>query len=224
MESEFTFLCYVNQVTRVKRQINLGSILRTEGKYAEAEPLLRDGLTMYRRLLGEEHPSVAYAWLHLGHLHYLQGRYGDAEEEVGKSLKIVEQKLPKGHNAFSSTYMVLGLILNKTGRSAEAEAKLREALQIRNRIFPKGHYLIAITQGALGECLTTQKRYAEAEPILQESYGTMKAVQGERSPLTMDAVRRLVTLYQSWGKHEEAARYQAALPQSAVEQPAARAP
>ena len=205
-------------------QANLGVILRTEGKYSEAEPALRDALALYRQLLGENHPSVAYAWVHLGHLHYLEGKYVEAEEEVRKSLKLYEETLPKGHGATSSPYTVLGLILNKTGRSAEAEADLREALQIRMRTVPKGHYYIAVTQGALGECLTTEKKYAEAEPLLSESYATLKTDQGDQSPLTQEAARRLVTLYQSWGKPEEAARYRAAVAKAASEQPASRTP
>lgn len=204
--------------------VNLGVMLRTEGKYAEAEPLFRDGLAMYRSLLGEEHPSVAYAWLHLGQLHYLEGKYAEAEEEVGKSLKIDQQKLPPGHPALASNYIALGLILNKTGRSAEAEPKLREALQIRTRVIPKGHYLFAVSQGALGECLTTEKKYVDAEPLLSESYSTLKSVQGEQSPLTREAARRLVTLYQSWGKPEEAVRYRDAAAQSSSEQPTSRTP
>jgi serine/threonine protein kinase/tetratricopeptide (TPR) repeat protein len=205
-------------------QANLGIILRTEGKYSEAEPALRDALALYRQLLGENHPIVAYAWVHFGHLHYLEGKYAEAEEEVRKSLQIYEKALPKGHGATSSPYTVLGLILNKTGRSAEAEKDLREALQIRMRTVPKGHYYLAVTQGALGECLTTEKKYAEAEPLLSESYATLKTDQGDQSPLTQEAARRLVTLYQSWGKPDEVARYQAALPQSTAEQPASRTP
>ena len=68
------------------------------------------------------------------------------------------------------------------------------------------------------------KALAEAEPILQDSYSTMKNVQGEKSPLTLEAVRRLVTLYQSWGKSEEAARYQAALPQTTAAQTESHTP
>jgi tetratricopeptide (TPR) repeat protein len=105
--------------------------------------------------------------------------------------------------------MALGLVLNKTGRSREAEIYLREALEIRTRLLPKGNQLIAASEGALGECLTTQKRYAEAEPFLQRSYTTIKGVQGERGPLTLEAVRRLAALYQAWGKQEQAARYRA---------------
>jgi Tetratricopeptide repeat len=89
---------------------------------------------------------------------------------------------------------------------------------------PKGNQLIAASEGALGECLTTQRRYAEAEPLLLRSYATMKGVQGERGPLTLEAVRRLATLYQSWGKSAEAGRYQATLPTTSGNPPVARTP
>ncbi len=222
--SEFQKMGGSERAEAADTEINLGSILRTRGQYVEAEPFLLEGLATFRQLLGDQHPSVAYAWVHLGHLHYLEGKYGEAEEEVRKALKLYEAALPKGHGAISSPLTVLGLILNKTARSAEAEADLREALQIRARSVPKGHYLLAITQGALGECLTTEKKLPEAEPLLSESYATLKTVQSDRSPLTQEAARRLVTLYQSWGKQEEAARYQAAVAQSASEQPASRTP
>jgi hypothetical protein len=52
------------------------------------------------------------------------------------------------------------------------------------------------------------KRFADAELLLLESYTTLKSVQGDHSPPTLEAARRLVTLYQSWGKPQEAARYQ----------------
>jgi serine/threonine protein kinase/tetratricopeptide (TPR) repeat protein len=220
--SEFQKMGGSERAEAADTEINLGSILRTQRQYAEAEPFLLEGLATFRQLLGDQHPSVAYAWVHLGHLHYLEGKYGEAEEEIRKALKLYEAALPKGHGAISSPLTVLGLILNKTGRSAEAEGDLREALLIRARSVPQGHYLLAITQGALGECLTAEKKFAEAEPLLSESYTTLKTVQRDQSPLTQEAARRLVTLYQSWGKPEEAARYQAAVPKSAFDQPASR--
>jgi serine/threonine protein kinase/Flp pilus assembly protein TadD len=193
-------------------EVNLGAILRTMGQYPEAEKLLQDGLSIYRQLLGDEHPSVAYAWVHLGQLHYLEGHYPEAEEEAERAASIYKAKLPKGHGAITSAYTLQGLVLNKTGRPADAERILREALEIRLRVLPKGHYLVALTQGALGDCLTTQKRYAEAEPLLQESYNAINAVQGQHSPLTQEAVRRLIVLYEAWGKRGEATAYQKLVP------------
>jgi tetratricopeptide (TPR) repeat protein len=185
--------------------------------------LIREGLTGFRRLLGEEHPNVAYAWVHSAHLHYLEGDYGKAEEEVGRALKIYQQSLPKGHPRFFTTLTVMGLILNKTGRSTEAESKLRDALQIGTRAFPKGHYYIAITEGALGECLTTQKRHADAESLLLRSYAVMKSSLGQQDPRTAEAIGRLVTLYEAWGKPDDAGRYRLAPPQAAAVRPSSAA-
>src|SRR6266446_1829211 len=42
---------------------------------------------------------------------------------------------------------------------------------------------------------------------------------GERGPLTVEAARRLASLYQSWGKPAEAAPFQAALTQAAPHTP-----
>jgi len=90
---------------------------------------------------------------------------------------------------------------------AEAEATLREALNIRIHFFPKGHHKTALTMGALGECLTTQKRYAEAEGLLLTSYDDLKASQGEQNPRTLEALQRVVTLYDTWSKPDQAARF-----------------
>lgn len=63
----------------------------------------------------------------------------------------------------------------------------------------------------LGECLTAQQRYAEAEPLLLESYPVLKAKLGEQHARTVDALRRLVALYEAWGQPDKASDYRAML-------------
>lgn len=62
----------------------------------------------------------------------------------------------------------------------------------------------------LGEALAGQGRYAEAEPLLVEGYEKMappkSAVSRKR-----EALERVIKLYETWGKPEEAARYRALL-------------
>ena len=62
---------------------------------------------------------------------------------------------------------------------------------------------------ALGGCLTVGQRYREAEPLLVESYPIIKAKTGERSRETRKALKRVLALYEAWGKPEKAARYRA---------------
>lgn len=190
---------------------NLGAVLIKKGSYSQAEPFVREGLELRRKMLGNAHPDTAMSLFRLSDLLYKKGDYQDAESAARESVQVFSRALttPKDNAYFANPLMDLGLILNKTGRFREAEAYLREALEMRTRLLPAGNQLIGASEGALGECLTTQKRYVEAEPLLRRSYATMKGVQGEHGPLTLEAVRRLAALYQAWGKPEEAARYQA---------------
>jgi eukaryotic-like serine/threonine-protein kinase len=198
---------------------NLGAVLIKEGKLDEAEPFVREGLELRRKLLGDAHPDTAMSFFRLSDLLYKKADYSAAESFARESVQVFTRAFaqPKDNPYFANPVLELGLILNKSGRSREAEGYLRQALEIRTRLLPKGNQLIAISEGALGECLIAQKRFAEAEPLLQRSYATMTTVQGEQGPSTLEAKRRLATLYQSWGKPKEAVRYLAV-----VKQPSSR--
>lgn len=188
---------------------NLGAVLIKEGKYDEAESFVREGLQLRQKLLGDSHPDTAMSLFRLSDLLYKKNDYSAAEDAARESVKVFTRAFtqPKDNPYFANPLLELGLILNKSGRSREAEYYLRQALEIRSRLMPKGNQLIAVSEGALGECLTTQKRFAEAEPVLQQSYATMKNIQGEQGPSTLEAKRRLAALYQAWGKPKEASRY-----------------
>lgn len=205
---------------------NLGAVLIKKGNYSQAEPFVREGLAIRRKMLGDAHPDTAMSFFRLSDLLYKEGDYPGAESAARESVQVFNRALtaPKDSIYIANPLLELGLILNKTGRSREAETNLREALAIRTRLLPKGNQLIGISEGALGECMTTQKRYAEAEPLLLRSYATIKTVQGDRGTGTLEAARRLVSLYQSWGKPNEAARYQLLLPLASGSPPVARTP
>jgi serine/threonine protein kinase/Tfp pilus assembly protein PilF len=214
---------YVEMATTLS---NLGAVLIKKGSYIQAEPFVREGLELRRKMLGNAHPDTAMSLFRLSDLLYKQGDYQGAESAARESVQVFSRALttPKDSIYFANPVMALGLALNRTGRSRQAESYLRESLEIRTRLLPKGNQLISASEGALGECLTTQRRYAEAEPLLLRSYAAMKGVQGERGPLTLEAVRRLAALYQSWGKSAEARRYQVALPTTSGNPPVARTP
>jgi serine/threonine protein kinase/tetratricopeptide (TPR) repeat protein len=205
---------------------NLGAVLIKKGNYSQAEPFVREGLDLRRKMLGDAHPDTAMSYFRLSDLLYKEGNYADAESAARESVQVFNRALtaPKESIYFANPLLELGLILNKTGRSREAETNLREALAIRTRLLPEGNLLIGISEGALGECLTSQKRYAEAEPLLLRTYATIKNVQGEHGPSTLEAAVRLLTLYQSWGKPNEAARYRASVPQPASQLSNSRTP
>jgi tetratricopeptide (TPR) repeat protein len=61
-----------------QRPFNLGDLYREQGRYADAEPLLKRSLTILERALRPNHSDVAIALNDLQGLYQQQGRYTDA--------------------------------------------------------------------------------------------------------------------------------------------------
>ena len=102
----------------------------------------------------------------------------------------------------------LAEVLNLKEHYSEAEAVLQEALAIGRSNFPDGHWRINFAETVLAENWIATGRYEEAEPLLRTGHQVVVAARGERSPVAKQTLRRLVRLYESWGRPDEAARFQ----------------
>ena len=74
-----------------------GYYLNERADYSDAEPLYQEALAMSKRLLGDEHPSVASSLNNLACLYYNQGRYSDAEPLYQEALELLEKLLGPDH-------------------------------------------------------------------------------------------------------------------------------
>lgn len=193
---------------------NLAFYLMMKGEYQRSEALFREAIGIHRNTVGETHQAVSYALINLADNYYMRGDYARAREEIERAIRIQQQLLPDDHVDYGLSLTVLGKVLTRTGEPTQGEAQLRRALAARTRALPQGHRWTAETQSALGECLTVQRRYAEAEPLLIESHTTLNSRLGGRDPRTLEAVRRLVSLYEAWNKPERAAEFRAMLVES----------
>ncbi len=69
----------------------------SQGRYAAAEPLYQQALELSKRLLGTEHPDVAFSLNNLAALYDSQGRYAEAEPLYLQALEIAERQLGVNH-------------------------------------------------------------------------------------------------------------------------------
>jgi len=93
------------------------------------------------------------------------------------------------------------------GRPREAEPLLRESLELRRQSLPPGHWLISSSESMLGACLTAEGRYAEAEALLLRAHAGLESSRGHDHERTIEARRRLVALYEVWGRPDRAAAW-----------------
>jgi hypothetical protein len=98
---------------------------------------------------------------------------------------------------------------------AEAEPVLRECFTIGRKRQPEA-WMTNYAQSMLGDALLGQGKHADAEPYLVEGYEGMKARERHIPPLLArhhiaEALGRVVSLYEAWGKKEQAALWRSRL-------------
>ncbi len=120
------------QDTRLATSLNnLAVLYRAQGKYAEAESLLKRALAILEKALGPEHPRVATALNNLALVYKAQGRYTEAEPLQKRALAIFEKALGPEHPHVATSLENYAALLRKTGRSDEAAKMEARAKAIR---------------------------------------------------------------------------------------------
>jgi non-specific serine/threonine protein kinase/serine/threonine-protein kinase len=192
---------------------NLAMLLYANKRdYAAAEPLLREAVAMNRRLLGEEHLEVATTMNNLALLLRDKRQYDEAEQLFRKALAMDRKILGESHPTVAAFVNNLAALLQRKGDYAGAESMYRQAIELNRKVFPEDHWEIATIKSLLGGCLSAAGRYGEAEPLLLESHPIIRSSFGDSHNRTLVAVRRIVDLYNAWGKPRQAAHYAAMFP------------
>lgn len=67
---------------------NLAELYRTQGKYAEAEPLYTQALEILEKVLGPNHPNVATVLENMAELYKKTGRLDEAQRLEARAKEI----------------------------------------------------------------------------------------------------------------------------------------
>jgi tetratricopeptide (TPR) repeat protein len=186
----------------------LGSILQAMGRDAEALNLYEEAFASSEEAplqLGTENSPEVAASLEQQHEH-------EHIEGVARRILLMRgTTLPDTHPTISSTLHALGVSLCGRGSSAEGESHLRESLRLRLRNLPTHDVQIARSEMALAECLVKRGRFSDAEPLMLGGYARLRTTSGDSDEHTIDALERVVRLYETWDVPEVARRHRAEL-------------
>jgi serine/threonine-protein kinase len=186
---------------------NLAGIIADQGDVRQAETLYREALAMDRRMLGDDHPRVAVGTNNLAALLLKKGEVQVAASMYREAIDRFRRAFGEAHPHVAYPLLGRARVLLDQERHAAAERAAREALALRQDALPPDHWLLAETRSVLGASLAGQQRYAEAESLLVNGYQDLQAQRGPEQAETTRARRRLVALYEAWGRPDEAARY-----------------
>jgi tetratricopeptide (TPR) repeat protein len=179
---------------RLAAEANLALSLLDQGKFADAEPLLRLLHEVEMRVLGAEHPSTLTTANNLASSLGEQGKYTDAERIQREVLGAKRRVLGAEHPDTLITAGNLADSLRNQGKYAETEAVEREVLGVQKYVLGAEHLDTLKTTNNLAITLVRQGQYVEAEELLQAALASFQRVLGTEHPETLQTASTLEQL------------------------------
>ena len=147
---------------------SLGYALAREGKYAEAEPLLRQMLQLREKVNGPESVQTSFPQAYLGVVLGRLGKYAEAEALLRQALKTQMEQTGKGMN-YAAFEQMLAEVYEAEGRYGEAEPLLKDRAAICIASIGPTNLALARTLTALGRIQTERGELTEARKTLDSS-------------------------------------------------------
>ena len=203
---------------------NLAFAYQVDGQLAKALALFTE-LVQSIEKQQFQHPYADRFLRALWQCHEQMKQFDRAEVWRHKWLAIVKAKNGPQSTAYADELFPLGLNLLHQKKYPDAEAMLRECLAIREKKEPEAVTTFA-SKFLLGEALLGQKKFSKAELYLTQGYEGMKQRAAQISPQgktrQLEAIERVVQLYDTTGKKEEAAKWKKELDMWRNAQPAGK--
>jgi eukaryotic-like serine/threonine-protein kinase len=186
----------------------LAPIFSARRDFAKAESLTMTGLEIRRTVFGPRALQVAGPLQNVAFLREAQNDTAGAVPALRESLAMFAALRPASDINVLNAQRWLATDLCTTGAAAEGDSLLTVA--IANAATDPASYLPFRLQGARGYCRLQQRQYAEAEPLLLAAERGLRTLPSATPAMRAEATRWLVTLYERWGKPEEATRWRGA--------------
>jgi tetratricopeptide (TPR) repeat protein len=193
-------------------KFNLAILYQARGRLDLAQPLFQEAADGSRRQLGLANADTQQRIYELITCLERTGKAETAEALYREVIAFLKGKDQGPEYLAWNDGLAAHLLARK--KSAEAEPVLRECLALRGKHEPNAWKTFHL-RALLGGVLSDQEKYVEAEPLLLAGYEGLKeraAMMSEQARgLVIQALQRLVQLYERWGKEKEAARWRAEL-------------
>ncbi len=139
---------------------NLAYLYKSQGRYAEAEPLDKRSLAIHEKALGPNHVDVAGSLNNLAALYEDQGRY--SEPFLNRALAIYERALGPDHPDVAGSLNNIAELYHDQGRYADAEPLYERSLAINEKALGSDHPNVATALNNLAGLYFEQRDWARA--------------------------------------------------------------
>ncbi len=191
--------CYV-----ARAEDCMGTILRQDGRYDEAQKMLEKSLAHFQHALGTSNVEVAATMRHLAYVQEDQANFSQAESLLLDSQKIIEGQTGPDHPARAEAATALAHLYLREGKFDQAEPLLRAALELSQRSLGLNHTVTAHGAHDLGDLYLKQKKFADSQQYFEKALSVDEALYGPKSPQVAADLIPLASAYGAQGNTEKA--------------------
>jgi tetratricopeptide (TPR) repeat protein len=192
-------------------EYNYATALESQDQAKTAEPIFRELLATYTRILGSHNVNTLVAAQGVAHNLLKQKRYEEAMSAALPAAQGLSEVVGDGHQWTQTAWGVYGVSACLAGHGEEGLTALRRVAVLRRTGVDTVEWRKHITDIQIGTCLVAQKKYQEAEPLLLATVSGLEAERGTTYETTRDGYRALRDLYAQTGRADESARWEGKL-------------
>ncbi|KAI9859416.1 MAG: hypothetical protein M1813_006753 [Trichoglossum hirsutum] len=185
----------------------LGTVVKSQGKYAEALKWYGPALSGMEKALGAEHPSVLETVDNMGTVYYYQGQYDEALRWHGRALAGREKALGSEHPSTLVTVNNMGKAYLSQGRYGEALEWCGRALAGGEKVLGVEHPSTLMTVSNMGTVCYCQGRYDEALKWYERALASKEKALGPEHPSSLTVVGDMGSVYRLQGRYDEALKW-----------------
>lgn len=137
----------LNEASALSRRV---VALYNRQKYEEALPLAKRAAEIRRKLLGEDHVTVADDLINLGTVQMALKKYGDADSSLGRALQVYEKAFGSDNPALYTVLERLGWANWGLGRERRTEELFLRSVAVREKALGPEHPAVGSALGNLG--------------------------------------------------------------------------
>jgi Tfp pilus assembly protein PilF len=187
--------------------LKLGTLLRKNSEYKEAELFIHQALNGFKNVLGPDHPHTLLTINELGNLISDNCDTEGAELLYRKALVGRQKTLGEDHPDTLNSLNNLGNILHEKKDYDGAEALYRRALAAKEKKLGTDHPSTLTSIYNLGLLMKAKGNYAEAEALFRRELISREKVFGADHPSTLNALDSLAGLFQARGDYAKAEQF-----------------
>ncbi|CAF3265936.1 unnamed protein product [Rotaria sp. Silwood2] len=178
-----------------------------QGQHKEALSFYEKALEISRKILPDDHPTLAHIYSNIGIAYNNMGDYSKTFEFYDKARQIYEKSPPPNHLDLAICYAKIGSMYDYRGDYSKALEFYEKAHQIKEKVLSPYHSDLAISYSNVGQAYNNMGDYSKALEFYEKALKIEEKALCTNDPSLAASYNNIGQVYKNMGDYSKALEY-----------------